>query len=67
VNDDIRAEFKGTAKNRRCKGVVYNERNVLSVCEIGKALNIQNGERGIRDGLTEEEKRLREMGIDPKN
>ena len=53
MNDDSRAELEGTAQRRRGEGIVYDKGHAVSVRQIGQSLDVQYGNRGICDGLSE--------------
>ena len=43
MDDDIRAKLNGTAENRSGKSVVYNQRNLMRMGNLGKFFNVKNG------------------------
>ena len=53
MGNDIGAEFKGTAVDRRCKGVVDNQGTAVPVRCRGKLFNVKHGQCGIGNGFTE--------------
>ena len=59
MDNDVSAEFDRTAEYRGGKGVVDDKRQIVTVCDICKALDIEYGERGVCDRLTEEQLRVR--------
>ena len=53
VGHDVRAELKGPAVDGGGKGVVDDEGHAMVVGRLGKALNVQHGERGVGHALPE--------------
>ena len=47
MDNDVSAEFDRTAEYRGGKGVVDDKRQIVTVCDICKALDIEYGERGV--------------------
>ena len=41
VNDDVRTETKRLTQDRRRKGIIDKQRNIMCMCDTGKFLNIQ--------------------------
>ena len=55
VRDDVGAPLKGTAHHGRREGVVDHQRHAVVVRGLGKALDVEHGQRGIGDSLTKDE------------
>ena len=53
MSDDVCTPLNGTAVNGSCKGVVDDQGNTVSVCDLGELFDIQNTECGICNGLAE--------------
>ena len=55
VRDDVGAPLKGTAHHGRREGVVDHQRHAVVVRSLGKAFNIEHGQRRVGDGLAKDE------------
>ena len=59
---NITAEFKRTAVDRSCKGIIHNKRNSIFMCNICKGFNIKHIKAWIRNCFTENTFRVRLNG-----
>ena len=55
VCDNICSPCKGSAEDRRRKGVIYNERHPVLMGSFRKFLNIQDLQRGIRNHFSKDQ------------
>ena len=55
VDHDIGAELDGTAQNGGGKGIVHDQRHIVFVGDLGKALDVKYGKGRVGDGLAENE------------
>ncbi len=55
---NVRPPLKGTTVNGRCKGIVYDKRNLMAVGQSGKFFNIQNHKGRICDRLSKNRFRI---------
>ena len=53
VGHDVGAPFKGSAVDGCGEGVVYDQRNAVSVGRISELLNVEYDQRRIGDGFAE--------------
>ncbi len=53
VGHDVRAPLEGAAVDRRGEGVVDDQRYAVGVGGLGEVLDIQHGQGGVGNGLTE--------------
>ena len=53
MDDDIRAKLNGTAENRSGKSVVYNQRNLMRMGNLGKFFFVKYGYSRIGQRFTE--------------
>ena len=53
MNDDICTEFKGTAQDWGSKGVIYNQRDTIAVCQLCHFFKVQYMQCRIGNGFTE--------------
>ena len=51
LDNDVGTVFDGTEQRGRSDGVVYHQRQFLSVCGLGECLNIDDIDGGIADGF----------------
>ena len=54
VRHDVRTPLDGTAKHGRGERVVHDERHAVGVSGGGEALDVEDVESGVRDGLAED-------------
>ena len=65
VNDDVRAVFKRTDEVRRRNRVVDEERDAGFVSNSGHALDVENVDAGVGDGLAKERLRVGANRVPP--
>ena len=53
VDDDVRPPLEGAAVHGRGEGVVHDERHAVGMGGLGEALDIEDHEGGVGDGLAE--------------
>ena len=53
VGNDIGTELEGAAVDGRCKGIIHDQRNAVSVGGGSKLFKIKDIKRGVRDGFAE--------------
>ena len=54
VGHDVGTPFEGTAVDRCGEGVVHDEGHPVLMGDLRKALDVEHGTAGIRDGLAED-------------
>ena len=55
VGDNIGTPLKGTAHHGRREGIVDHQRHAVVVRCLGKAFDVEHGQRGVGDGLAKDE------------